>query len=63
MRKAIASMVDSTAVTTMTIKARMIERSMAPCKSPTVEGSISFAHQWKLNPRKGKRVPPRSRHR
>ena len=38
-------MVENNAVITITIKARMIERSNAPCMSPTTEGSISFFHQ------------------
>ena len=38
-------MVEKRAVITITMRARMMERTMAPLMSPTVEGSISFSHQ------------------
>ena len=37
----------------------MMERSIAPWRSPTLDGSRSLFHQCRLNPRMGKLVPPR----
>ena len=59
MRNAIANMVEKIAVITITMRARMIERSIAPCMSPTLDGSSSLFHQYRLAPRMGKLVPPR----
>ena len=52
-------MVEKSAVITITMRARMIERSIAPLRSPTFDGSSSLFHQYRLHPRMGKLVPPR----
>ena len=43
---------------TITMSASTIERSSAPLRSPTLDGSSSLFHQYRLAPRMGKLVPP-----
>ncbi len=52
-------MVEKIAVITMTITARMSERTSELLMSPTADGPVSFSHQKTLKPRIGKVTPPR----